>query len=201
MKRLWLAAPLVFLAMGCDLNPVAGIVPASPQSVSLQQSDLPSGVQSCSNETGDVAKTKDQDTQKEWQKQQKAGAKSGYQSVFADSSKECAQLAKSSSSPPKSAKLAGSIVIQYKDDATATTAYTSGVFGLKPSEMTSQQGVTTGTATGLGVNSVWFSLSFQGQSITIGSFQKKSFVCLVIGFNITEANMKKAATNMNGRIH
>ena len=188
----------VILAGNC--NPVAGIVPASPQSVSLQQSDLPSGLQNCGNETGDVAKSKDTETQAEWKKQSSAGAKSGYQSIYANSSSECAQLAKSTASPPKNAKLAGSIVLQYKDDATALKAYNSGVFGMKPTDV-SGQGATTGTATGLGANSIWLSASFGGQSIAISVWEHKAFVALFVAFNLADTDAKKAATNMDGRIH
>jgi hypothetical protein len=204
MTRLWLAvAAAAGLLLACGSNPVPGLAAASPQSVSLQKGDVPSGLQACANETGDINKVgaQDQSTQAEWKKQQAAGAKSGYVTVFTNDTSTCKSL--SNSSGPASAKeqLLGSIVVQYRDATSAAQAYKSGVFGFNPADPTQMRGATSGTATGLGANSAFESQAFQGTSFTVGIWQNKAFVAFVVGFGVPADAAKKAAGNMNGRIH
>ncbi|HEX6547508.1 MAG TPA: hypothetical protein VF134_02050 [Candidatus Dormibacteraeota bacterium] len=204
MKRLFVAVPLA-LAMACGgaPNPIAAIAPASAQSVSMQQSDVPSGLSQCSSDSGDVTKvgTQDKTTQQEWQKQQAAGAKAGYVSIFTNSASSCKSLSGGNGASGPNEKLLGSVVIQYKDDASAATAYTSGVFGFKPTDTKQMQGATTGDATGLGPNSAFASQAIQSTSFSVAIWQNKSFVCFLIGWGVTSQDAKTAASDMNGRIH
>jgi hypothetical protein len=213
MRRIAAAATLVLILVASCAGPsVAGVTGASPESVAVQQGDVPAGLQRCS-ESGEIngylnsVKSKNPSTYKQvndqWQKEKQAGGTAGAVEVYADSKDECDSLANgtspSSSAPPK---IVLNYVVQFKDDASAAKDYNDEVLGLNPSDIQKQGGtVLKGTGTGLGSNSSAGSISLFGLQLEFAVWQKKTFFTAVIAVGLTDTDAKKIYTAVNGRIH
>lgn len=201
---------VALLMVGACGSPLAGIV-ATPSSVSVQPSDLSSGMQRC-DLSGDVntflnhVKTKDASTytstKNNWDAAQKKGATAAQVVFYADSVANCASIASNVSNISAATyKFVVNYVIQFKDEASAATGYTSGsIFGIDRSTLKGS-GVTEGTKTGLGANSVVLSATIANQSFYIAVWQNKAFMVILGLINLDAASGQKVAGAQNKRIH
>jgi hypothetical protein len=178
---------------GGGTNPGAGggtsSGPSTPKSIGLQQADA-AGLQSCP-QSGDAASSSDKNVQGEWKFQQGQGATAGYIQLYADSSANCQPFI-SINPGIATGKLIGSVVVQYKDSATAIKAYGGGVFGVNKAMFAN-----SGSAVGLGDNSVYSYQSTAGAAQWVNG----SFVVGVLAHGFAESDLKTALSNINGRIH
>ncbi|HLQ62976.1 MAG TPA: hypothetical protein VK131_14040 [Candidatus Acidoferrales bacterium] len=212
MRRVLFTLGLVLGLAACGAPTCAGLGGATTQSVALQGSDVPKGLQKCPA-TGDInsyldqLKKKDpstyQSTNDQWQKEKKAGATAGYVSIYSDQTAECDSFlggkTPSGKTPPK---IMINIVVQFKDDTSAAKDYKTSFFGFSTSDMKSAGGsVTEGKNTGLGNNSAVGSVNVFGVSLYFAVWQNKAFESALVDFNIADANSKKATSSINGRIH
>ncbi|HVH63382.1 MAG TPA: hypothetical protein VNA65_07265 [Candidatus Dormibacteraeota bacterium] len=181
-------------------------------SVSVQQSDLPSGMVQCGL-TGDIQhfisaeQTPDPTTSKSmtsyWQDAQKSGATHAFTAIYADSATNCSAL-KSPNSDISTAtyKLVVNFTVQYKDAKSAASAYTSGnVFGFSPAQLkTGGASVLEGTQTGLTANSIVLNTTIPPQSFYIAEWQNKTFLVILAILNVDAGTSKSVALAQNGRI-
>lgn len=202
----------VLIVAACGAGSPAQQQGPTVSSVSVQPGDVPSGLIKC-DLSGDVdtvvAKeaTPDPSTsksfQKYWQDAKAQGAKAGYLAFYTSSSSNCSAI-KSSATEIGTASYPFilNFVLQYKDEKTATTAYTNGtVFNF--SAATLKQGgapVIEGTNTGLSPNSVVLNASFANQTYYIAEWQSKTFLVILAALNVDANASKKVATSENGRI-
>jgi hypothetical protein len=206
----WLALGLVVLAAACT-SPFAGAAGPTPQSVAVQKSDVPSGLQSCA-ESGEInsylqkVKARSESTyaqvNDQWQKEKSAGAQAGWVQVYADSADECTALSTGrspqSNNPPR---IVLNYVVQFKDDTSASKDFSAEVLGLNPADIQRQGGtVVRGKGTGLGDNSTTGSISLFGLQLEFAVWQKKAFFVAVIAVGLTDVEAKKVYSNINGRI-
>lgn len=214
MKPLGFVASSVLLIgalVACTSLIGGGATGPTPQSVAVQKSDVPAGLQSCS-ESGEInsylqkVKTRSESTfaqvNDQWQKEKSAGATAGWVQVFADSEDECTALSSGrspqGSNPPK---IVLNYVVQFKDEASAAKDFNSEVLGLNPADIQRQGGtVVRGAGTGLGDNSTTGSISLFGLQLEFAVWQKKAFFVAVIAVGLTDAEAKKVYSNINGRI-
>lgn len=188
--------------------------PAGPTaaSVSVQPSDLPSGMTKC-DLTGDIdsflskEKTADastyQSTKSEWDDAKSKGATAAYTAFYTDSSAHCDSIkAQGSSIGSAGYKLVVNFVIQFKDEASATKGYQSEqVFNVSPSQLrASGQPIIEGNNTGLSKNSIVLNSQIANQSYYIAVWQNKTFLVILAILNVDANASKKVATSENGRI-
>lgn len=182
------------------------------QSVSVQPSDLPSGLVKCSL-SGDIDsflnKVKKSDpntynsTKSEWASAQQKGATSAYTAFYTDSTAHCSTLQSSGSSiGTANYPLVVNFVIQFKDEKSAANAYTNeSIFGFSASSLkTGGAPVIEGTKTGLSPNSIVLSASLPPQSYYIAVWQNKTFMVILAMLNMDAAASGKVATSVNSRI-
>jgi hypothetical protein len=195
--RYLFAVGVVTLSLACGgdgSGGSAGPLGGGIDSFGVQKSDAPSGLQSCSV-SGDINKSSDKDVTGEWGYQQKHGATAGYMAVYADGSGNCKSFIQATNGG--TGKLMGSIVVQFKDEASATAGY-NGLFGANPTDLKGKAGFAQGSATGLGSNSSYAYSS----SLGVALWQKGTYVAaVVVNGGISESDLKKAANAINARIH
>lgn len=178
----------------------------------MQPGDAPKGLVKC-DLSGDIATvvsreaTPDPSTsqtfQKDWEDAKSKGAKEGYAAFYASSTTNCAAIKSSSTNVgTASYALLVNFVVMFKDEKSATDAYTSGtLFNFSASTLKKEGApVTEGTNTGLGANSVVLSASIGDQSFYVAEWQNKAFVVILVVLNVDAATCKKIATAENGRI-
>jgi hypothetical protein len=202
---------LIVIAAACSAPFGGGLSGPTPQSVAVQKSDVPSGLQNCS-ESGEInsylqkVKARSESTyaqvNDQWQKEKSAGATGGWVQVFADSADECTALSSGrspqGSNPPK---IVLNYVVQFKDEASASKDFSSEVLGLNPADIQRQGGtVVRGKGTGLGDNSTTGSISLFGLQLDFAVWQKKAFFVAVIAVGLSDAESKKIYNDINGRI-
>lgn len=185
---------------------------ATPASVAVQQSDLPSGMVRCdlSGDIDSFIKTEaspDPATSKtmssDWQTAKDKGAKAAYVAVYTDSAAHCATVkTRGSDIGAANYKLVLNFVIEFKDEKTAATSYTSdSVLGFSASSLKSGiVPVIEGTATGLTKNSISLTQPIAGQLYYIAVWQNKAFMVILAVLNLDAASAKKVSTSENGRI-
>lgn len=191
----------------------AGSNAATAASVSVQPGDLPAGMQRC-DLSGDIntyldhIKTKDPatytSTKTQWDAAQKSGATSAQVVFFTDSTANCANVESKVANLSSAAyKLVVNFVIQFKDETTAASGYSSGsIFGIDQSTLKSDGApVVEGTKTGLGPNSIVLSLPIANQSFYIAIWQNKAFMVILGIINLDPATGQKVADSANKRIH
>ena len=204
------------IAVGLLVVAACGAPSSTPQgptasSVSVQQGDLPAGMEKC-HVSGDIAsfldnaKTKDPSTytstKKSWADAQKNGATAAYIDFYTDSSAHCSAL-ETNTSDISSAnyKLAINFVIQFKDTATAAKGYTSeSIFGFSAASMQSGVPAIQGAQTGLSPNSIVLTIALANTSYYVAVWQKKAFMVILAIVNLDPASAKKVALAENGRI-
>jgi hypothetical protein len=202
----------LLLASAC-----AGGSPAQPQgptvsSIAVQPGDVPKGLVKC-NLSGEINAVVAQEAtpdpitsksfQQSWQDAQAKGARAGYFAIYANSQTNCSTVTSNATElGATSLPFILSFVVQYKDEKTATDAYTSGtLFNFSPSVL--RQGgapVIEGTATGLTPNSVVLSASIANQTFYVAEWQNKSFVVILAALNVDQNASKKVAIAENTRI-
>ena len=178
----------------------------------MQSSDLPAGMVRC-DLSGDIdsflAKEKTQDqstyesTSTDWTTLKNDGATAASTSFYADNAAHCTAIKSSGYDiGTASYKLAVNFVTQFKDEKSATNAYTNdSIFGFQTSQLrTGGLGLTEGAATGLTANSIVISAPISNQSFYIAMWQSKTFVVILAILNVDTTASKKVATLENGRI-
>ena len=215
MRGLLMAVVGLLAVAACGSGNVT-ILGSTPSSVSIQSSDAPKGLTKCS-QSGDVNKylneikgtdpTSYDTTKAEWDQAKKDGATAAEFTFYAPGETDCTNLSKSGTSPTSSSgKVLGSVVIQFKDSASASKAYKSeSILGFTTDGLRQAAAagftVTEGTKTGLGANSIIVSGSFGGTSLYVAGWTNKAFYMIVIGVNIDAPSMSHVATAVNGRVH
>ena len=186
--------------------------PSGPtaSSVSVQSGDVPKGMVRC-DLSGDIQsfiqkeQSADPTTSKtavdQWSALQKAGATSGYVTVYTDSKTHCTDFASSRTDPAAANyKLIVNFAVQFKDEKSASAAYANGsIFGVSSSSLRSSTAV-EGTKTGLTTNSVVVSQAIGNQSFYIALWQDKAFDIFLAAVNLDPASSKKVATSEDARI-
>jgi len=203
---------LIVMAVACGGSPSGSASGPTASSVSVQQGDLPSGMNKC-DLSGDIdsflnkSKTKDPNTytstKSEWDAAKQQGATAAYAAFFADSTAHCTSIESNSSDISTATyKLVVNFVIQFKDEASASKGYTSeSIFGFSASSLKSGGApVVEGTATGLTANSIVLSISISNQSFYVAVWQNKAFMVILAVLNIDTATSKKVAVAENSRI-
>jgi hypothetical protein len=181
-------------------------------SVSAQPGDLPSGMHRCSI-SGDIntylenLKTKDPatytSTKSQWTDAQAKGATATQVTFYTDSEANCANVASTVSSISSATyKLVVNFVVQFKDETSAASGYTSGqIFGIDRSMLKANGApVTEGTKTGLGPNSITLSTSILAQSFYIAAWQNKAFMVILGIINFDSTTGQSVADAENKRI-
>jgi hypothetical protein len=209
--RRWLVLAVLVLVTACNQSSVAATGVAD---VAVQSGDLPKGVQKCSA-SGDIdsflkaVKTKDPNTysstKSEWDKAKSHGATSAEVVFYTDSKAHCDSITNSQNGDLASATypIVINFVIKFKDQTSAEQGYTTeSIFGFSESTISSSAaaGVTKGTATGLGTNSITLLIAIGNQSFFVAVWQKKTFMVILAVINIDTAQAKKIASNENSRI-
>ena len=181
-------------------------------SVAVQSSDLPAGMVKC-DLSGDIdsflAKEKNQDqstyqsTSTDWTALKNGGATAASTAFYADSAAHCTSIKSSGYDiGTASYKLAVNFVTQFKDEKSATDAYSNdSMFGFKSTQLrTGGLGLVEGTATGLTANSLVISAPISNQYFYIAMWQNKAFVVILAILNVDATASKNVATRENGRI-
>jgi hypothetical protein len=180
--------------------------------VSVQASDVPHAMVKC-DLTGDINSfiKKEQgpdpqtskSTASQWGDAQKNGASAAYVAIYTDSAANCSAI-KSSASDISTAnyKLVVNFVVQFKDEKSAASAYTSGsIFNISQSNFRGPASQPIeGTKTGLTANSIVLSQTFANQTFYIAMWQNKTFEVILIALNLDPTASKKVATGENSRI-
>ena len=209
--RRWLVLAVLVLVTACNQSSAAVTGVAD---VSVQSGDLPKGVQRCSA-SGDIdsflkaVKTKDPSTytstKSEWDKAKSHGATSAEVVFYTDSKAHCDSITNSQNEDLASATnpIIINFVIKFKDQTSAEQGYTTeSIFGFSESTISSSAaaGVTKGTDTGLGKNSITLLIAIANQSFFVAVWQNKTFMVILAVINIDTAQAKKIASNENSRI-
>jgi hypothetical protein len=181
--------------------------------VAVQQSDLPSGIVRC-DLSGDInsfiqkEQTPDPTASKtmanNWEDAKKSGATAAFAALYTDSRSHCAAIKGSTADLGAATyKLVVNFVVQFKDEKTAATGYTSDrtIFGFSASELRSAgSGVLEGTKTGLTANSITLTQPVGNQFFYIAVWQNKAFMVILAILNVDATAAAKVATQENSRI-
>ena len=189
--------------------------PSGPtvSSVSVQPSDLPKGLTQC-DLTGDVDHFVNTEKQPdpagaktisdEWALAKKAGATAAFAALYTDSATHCDALKNSGADPSAATyKLVINFVVQYKDEKTATAAYSGQdpIFDFNPNEFRGiGGGAVEGTQTGLTQNSIALTQPAGNQLFYIAMWQNKQFVVILVVLNVDANSAKGIAVKENSRI-
>jgi hypothetical protein len=211
MTRSITALVALIVLAGCASPLTTSVATAS--SVSVQPGDLPSGMQRC-NFAGDInsylksLQTSDPttytSTKNQWDAAQKNGATAAQVVYYADSAANCRNVESNITNLSSATyKLVVNFVVQFKDEATAATGYTSGsIFGIDRSTLKAGGApVVEGTKTGLGPNSIVLSVPIANQSFYIAVWQNKAFMVILGLINLDSVTGQKVASAQNKRIH
>lgn len=156
-----------------------------------------------------LAKEKSQDqatynsTSADWTTLKKGGATAASTAFYADSAAHCTAIKTSGYAiGAANYKLIVNFVTQFKDEKSATSAYTGdSIFGFSTTELRGGGlGLTEGTATGLTANSLVISAPISNQFFYIAMWQNKKFVIILAILNVDVTASKKVAARVNGRI-
>lgn len=185
---------------------------ATVSSVSVQPGDLAGGMHRC-EVSGDIdsylssIKTKDPTTyaltKARWDSAKTHGATAAQVTFYTDSVANCASVAsKGTAISAATYKLVVNFAIQFKDEASAATGYTSGsIFGIDQSTLKADGApVKEGSATGLGANSIVLNTTIANQSFYIAVWQNKAFMIILGLVNLDGATGQKVADAENKRI-
>jgi hypothetical protein len=214
MLKRSIAAPVLMLALAaCGGSPSSQPQGPTAAGVAVQPSDVPSGLTKC-DLTGDINSfiTKEQSPDPStaqsaktgWDDARKNGATAAYVAIYADSNSHCSDL-KSSQTVVGSAtyRMAINFVIQFKDEASAASAYTGNqkFFDFSPSDLRSSGLASAeGTKTGLTANSIVLDQPLANQHFYIAVWQNKAFLVILAILNVDSTASKKVALAENGRI-
>ncbi len=210
MLRAWpvaMCAALIVVSCGGS----SGAAGPTVSSVAVQPGDVPTGMVRCaiSGNIEDFVKAEqspDPNTSKSvsgyWQDAQKNGAKAAYAAIYTDSDARCSAIKNPETDVGTATyKLVVNFVVEFKDEKTASDAYSSKtIFGFSPSQLRSAPTI-EGTKTGLTANSIVLSQSIASQSFYIAEWQNKAFIVILAVLNADPVASKKVSTAENSRIH
>jgi hypothetical protein len=210
LKKTVLATSLLlFFVMACGAgagNPINAVVgPKKAQEAALQSSEA-KGLTKCStsgNMDATLAELKKTDpsnyesTEKEWAKLKSEGATDAYFAIYASDTATCGKL--SAGTNKAGTKILGSLVVEFKDTAAATTGYDGGAFGIDP-KTTTGTGSKTGNATGLGPNSVSGYFSGTGFEFFIALWQRDKWLSYLLTEGYNEAESTGLAKVVDARL-
>jgi hypothetical protein len=208
LKKVLLATALLLafaVACGGSSNPITAVIgPQKAQDAAIQPSEA-KGLTKC-NTSGNMDQTlaslKKSDpgsydsTLKEWNKLKAAGATDAYFAIYASDKSTCSKLAAADTKP--GTKVLGSLVVEFKDSTSATAAYKGGVFGIDPKS--TGQGGKTGSATGLGANSVSAYFNASNFEFFIALWQKDKWLSYVLTEGFSEADSTAVAKVVDARL-
>ncbi|HEY2597153.1 MAG TPA: hypothetical protein VGJ79_01605 [Candidatus Dormibacteraeota bacterium] len=198
-----------FLVASCSS---AGTTAPTASSVAVQAADVPNTMHRCSisgdiNAYLDNLKTKDPATytatKAEWDDAQVKGATAAQVVFYTDSAANCDTVAGAVSNLSAAAyPLVVNFSVQFKDEASAASGYSSGkIFGIDRSMLKANSApVIEGAKTGLGPNSVVLSTAVLNQSFYIAVWQNKAFMVILGIINLDAAIGQKVAEAENNRI-
>ena len=210
-----LAALAVIAAVaGCGPSP-AEIPAATVSTVAVQPGDVPSTLPRCRASGGIDSWLSTLQVQndsmyfnynKQWDLAKQDGATSAEVALYTDSSSHCDYSTNNGSGTIAlgTYPLVLNIVIQFKDEASATNGYTSGsLFGFDQAIFKAVAGaaLSQGKSTGLGANSMAYSTDVGNKPYYVVVWQQRAFVVIVVTDNLDPATGKKIAQQVNGRIH
>ncbi len=210
MTRALTALVAVLMVTACASSPATNV--ATVASVAVQPGDLPAGMQRCGL-SGDIdtylnsLKTKDPttytSTSSQWAAAKNQGATAAQVVIYTDSEANCESVAsKVSSISTATYKLVVNFVLQFKDEASAATGYTSGkIFGFDLATLKANGApVIEGNQTGLGANSIVLDTTLANQSFYIAVWQSKTFMVILGIINVDSAAGHKVSDAENKRI-
>ena len=197
------------LTLSACSSPAAG---ATVSGVAVQSGDLPNDMVKC-DLTGDIANfikseespdpTTAQTMKTEWDAAKGKGAKAGYAAIYTDSSSHCSAIKTSGSDIGAATyKVVVNFVIEFKDETSAASGYTSeSILGFSASSLNSGGApVIEGTKTGLSANSITLTQPIGNQFFYIAVWQSKTFMIILAVLNLDAGAAKRVATSENGRI-
>ena len=211
MGRIAAILALIVLAAACQSNTHAVFSPppspsphSAPTAAILQPADIPSGLNVCIGSgpvdvyvsslagiDGNLAAR----VGAEWKRLRLEGATGAAISVYTVNAQACdAELGLA---PAATAKSISSFVVSFADSGEADRAWESGILGFRPpapGELLS--GVTSGTATGLGLSS-WI---YDQTPVRLGSWHKSVFVALVAAGHLDLTSFKTATAAVDARL-
>jgi hypothetical protein len=207
-----LAIVLIAVLASCQTGSQPGPTPspspiptphADATAAILQSSDVPSGLTVCLG-SGPIdvyiASLSQADAtigaraSRQWQQLRLLGARDGAISLFTSNPSACnAELGATSS-----AKALVSFVARFDDSGQAHRAWEVGIFGFAPPPPSViVGGVTSGTATGLGVSS----FTYERPSVRLASWNRPVYIALVVASNLDLNAFKAAATTVDAHLN
>jgi hypothetical protein len=215
MRSQLMALTLVTMVTACGGTGSVNLGPATAANVSVQGSDLPKGFALCKASEDiqtllnqlktDKSPAYDKDSSL-WAATMKAGAASGELVFFAQSSADCPTRG-TSFSAQLSKRSGFNLVVQFKDEASATDAFSSGsVMGLSAADFENSMSdcgcpVGQGAETGLTTTSVVASGSADSGDWYVAIWANKAFYVTLFASNVDAKAMGTIATTVNRRIH
>ena len=203
---------LLLMLVACGGGSAGSSSGPTASTIAVQPGDVPPGMHKC-DLSGDIdsflnkSKTKDPNTytstKSEWDSAKQKGATAAYTAFYTDSTANCTSIESNSSDISAATyKLVVNFVVQFKDEASASKAYTTeSIFGISASTLKSGGApVVEGTKTGLSPNSIVLSIAVSTQSFYVAVWQNKVFLTILAILNIDTATCKKIALAENGRI-
>jgi hypothetical protein len=210
MSRLALAL-LVLAVVACS-GSSSGPQGPTASSVAAQPSDVPSGMVRCGLSGSidsflDQEKTADaatyQSTKSDWDAARSKGATAAFAAIYTDTAAHCDGIKTSGADVGAATyKVLVNFVIQFKDESSASKAYSNdSFFGIGAADLSHNQTSVTGVEkTGLSANSAVLDTLINKQTYYLAVWQNKSFLVILAVLNADSASAKKVATAENGRI-
>ena len=212
----WLLVLTLFVAIAACRVPATAnpSKPETVESVALQAADV-AGLQRC-GESGSLATVLSRERASnpmayslnatEWEQSRQQGALDAYYVVFGKTAADCASLTQAGTGAPQGGLMA-ELVVGFKTDSIAARSYNSGttLFGFGPRDMTfirlSGGSVTTGSTTGLGVDSAVGRASVLGATYYFAFWQKKVFDSYLVAYDVQPFEADIATSTANDKIH
>ena len=209
-RTLLLSAAVIFLS-GCGAGQLHSAlarapnpIPQDPAVVSLQATDLPTGLTLCPA-SGDIdhyllaleagGSPSYEVIAKQWATLRAAGANAAQVRSYAESDADCsARLGE------RKGRAALSVAIRFPSTAPAAEAFRSGFFGLRPEPGRQQAGLEQGTASGLGPESWSFDQSTGRPPVFVAFWSKGPFDLFLFTESMPASVAREAGSRMNGRV-
>jgi hypothetical protein len=216
----WVALSMLFAACASPQSsavppsPTASSVQASPsplatsalQSIAAQPGDLPSALVTCSW-SGDFGAWADNVKQTDsgyalqmldlWQRLQSGGATTGWVQDLSVSEDACRGFYGGSAGLVQHIT---SMVIQFKDQSGAASAYSNETSGLFGSKVLNGGPTESGSATGLGPNSTVATPNNLPEITLFAAWQKDAYYLVFIGYGIALSDDRLALAKIGARV-
>jgi len=180
--------------------------------VALQTKDLPAGMVRC-DLSGDIASFLDKEksadpatfarVKSDWDSARTNGATAAYAALYTDTGGHCADFLSGSANPGAAPyKVAVNFVVQFKDESSAASGYSTGsFFHYSVADLKSGGApVVEGTATGLTANAIVRNANLVSQTVFVALWQKKTFLVILAILNVDATSTQKAAVSESSRI-